>query len=549
MLHLAHYEDNNSKCSDTFLKKAAGRFYTNEIVGHRLAHVTAKIYALHNKKTHTLRVVDPFCGDGRLVAWLISSWAALGNEPTTWEIELWDINDSDFQIAQDTIMLIASKHSIIKINCKKTDSFQEARNHYHQFDIVITNPPWELLKPDKRELSHLPKLAKESYIEKMREYDNWISKSYPLSQPKSKFAGWGTNLSRVGFELCLKISRERGIVAAVLPASILADNQSVNLRKNLLLEHSILNIAYYPAEAKLYDKADISSIGLVAQVTGKTSQQVPLFSYNLARNDEEAVLRVDLNTLSRIDYVLPISFGAKAIQILTKLAASFPKWQDLEADKKYNFWAGREVDETGSSRWLTGINAEAPLFVKGRMIGRYTIRNQPHKTVSRPNWTTPKSINFTRIAWRDISRPSQKRRLIATILPKGWAAGNSLGVACFFDQNEVTLLAMLAVMNSTIFEFQLRAHLATSHVSLSSLRKISLPDIAILERQNYLSELVTERLSGLEKYEFLIDAYVAKHLYLLAECEYLAVLDLYPKLTFKERTAYLEAFRTASTEY
>lgn len=46
---------------------------------------------------------------------------------------------------------------------------------------------------------------KSMYIDSLREFDDYLSRVLPYSQPKRKFAGWGTNLSRVGAELSLEI--------------------------------------------------------------------------------------------------------------------------------------------------------------------------------------------------------------------------------------------------------------------------------------------------------------------------------------------------------
>ena len=107
--------------------------------------------------------------------------------------------------------------------------------------------------------------------------------------------------------------------------------------------------------------------------------------------------------------------------------------------------------------------------------------------------------------------------MIATIIPNGWVAGNSLGVAHFKDSRSVFLESFLAVINSIVFEFQLRAHLATSHISLSSIRKVRLPDFEFLQDKK-LYKMSKELLSD-KGDEYVADAYVAKILLMCARTE------------------------------
>jgi len=132
--------------------------------------------------------------------------------------------------------------------------------------------------------------------------------------------------------------------------------------------------------------------------------------------------------------------------------------------------------------------------------------------------------------------------MIATLIPAGWVAGNSLGVACFKDGDETALRALLGVMTSTTFEFQLRGYLATSHISLGSLRKVAIPSEASLKNDVTLSLLVQRRIQGDATAEVEADAYVAHNVYGLSRDEYSEVLDQFAKLTDIERDAFLDAY-------
>lgn len=528
---------------DEFVKRASGRYYTGEPVGRRLARAVAQSYAASSNHDAAIRVIDPFGGDGRLLGWLLEAWSDLGLPRRLWRLHLWDLTDIGFSTARGRLDQLRAQGFDVECEFIVGDTFRRGVAHTADFDIVITNPPWELLKPDRREIEGLSEELRDTYVSTMRRYDSWLAEHFPRSQPRRKFAGWGTNLSRVGLELSLQLARPTGVIGVVLPASVLADDQSSVLRRHLLMEHAVHEIAYYPAEAKHYENADVASITVVAEAHKEPQESVPITTHSACGAlAETCEVSLDPELLADTDFVLPVAFGARAVRLMSRLSARHPTWGALEADSSAGFWAGRELDETGSTQWLTPLPGGSAPFLKGRMIGRYCIRETPTHGVAKPSWTPTASVQCARLAWRDVSRPNQKRRIIATIVPAGWALGNSLGVAYFTSGRPAALQALLGVMNSMTFEFLLRSHLATGHVSLSSLRKVPVPTVGELESDRDLQQLVCAALKGDTEAEVAADAYVALHVYGLTADEYGMVLNLFPKLDEEEKSMHCHAF-------
>ena len=371
-----------------------------------------------------IRLIDPFAGDGRLAVEFIRAWAHLERPVVKWSVTLWDLNEEGLADADASLADLRDEMGLdLSWDLAAGDSFHLAQTAAKAFDIVISNPPWELLKPDRRELEPLSDDLAESYVDAMRKYDNFLTQAYPTAQPARKYAGWGTNLSRVGFDVCRGALAQDGIMAIVMPASFMADDMSLVLRREVLEQYSVHEIAYFPAEAKLYGSADVSTITIVLE-----PQRINVVAPMLTRFDKELGVssrrRMELSYsfLEEAGFVVPVSVGGDAIAVLKRLTADLPPWSELEGSGTSSLWAGRELDETDSRNWLSP-DADGPLFIKGRMIDRFTMREPASEHVGKKGWKTPASVEFTRIAWRDVSRPSQKRRVIATLIPSGVTAG------------------------------------------------------------------------------------------------------------------------------
>jgi DNA-cytosine methyltransferase len=527
------------------LIKATGRYYTHHLIGSHLARTVWDVIADGLPYGARLSVIDPFAGDGRLVAWLIQHAVDEGRSDLSWSTTLWDLDPAGLEKAQARLLHMAEELGVvISTEVVTGDSFRIGGANYSEFDIVVTNPPWELLKPDRRELDRLGPDAKAEYIKTMRAYDAFLAEILPLSQPARKFAGWGTNLARVGTELAVKLARPGGVVGLVSPASALADEMSKAVRRWLLTENSLVDAAYFPAEARLFSGADVSTATLTFQRC-PTVTVAPHISVYHEPGSPPAVDDVVLprEFLEESGFVVPISFGAHGIHTLVALSA-LPTFGELECDQTEGLWAGRELDETGVAKWL-GPEGDG-LFVKGRMIDRFTVVERPQGKVKKEGWTVPASVQHRRIAWRDVSRPNQKRRVKATIIPAGWIAGNSLGVAYFRHGNEERLRALLGLMSSFPFEFQLRSYLATGHVSLGALRKVHLPPLALTPALRSLADAVAAALKGDPKAEVRVEAIAAK-LYGLTRSDLEDIIDHFPKVSQVEKATVLAEFdRVAS---
>lgn len=524
---------------------ATGRFYTDLRVAVKLAESTWNRFDDSlEAEADEFSVADPFCGDGRLVCALLKETAKSQRPLRQVNISLWDIDPESTSIAHRNIQSISEEIGIsVNVDSRALDTFLTARTS-KSFDIVITNPPWEILKPDRRELSVLSEAARQAYISRLRDYDEQLARLYPLSQPARRFAGWGTNLARVGIEASLILTRRNGILGVVSPASILADDVSQNLRICIFETKELVEVNYYPAEARLYGAADIDSCTMV--IANRSSKLPSITVRRFCRNlNITECSRVDRSICGKQEnYTLPLKIKTASLG-LRACFNEFPTFGDLEGKGRDCLWAGRELDESNLSTKLSSQGKD--MFLKGRMIERYTLLEQPTQFV-RPGLSGQASARQSRIAWRDVARPTQKRRMKATLIPPGWVCGNSINIAYYRDGDQYRLRCLLALMNSAVFEWQLRAILSTGHVSLSSVRKVRLPRINRSQLFDEIASTAEARLAGDADVDPRLEA-LAAIAYGLSEDQLTIMLSDLPGLDQSADNAVTREFRRMKEKY
>jgi len=527
MKHLETLKAFTSTQSDLF-KQASGKFYTPELVAAKLAETLLQYVDWAN--IDKLRIVDPFCGDGRLLVMFIrEACNQRVAQEISWRIDFWDY---DLEAVEQAILnlecVVEATGISAELAPKTADSFVEGLQLKNNFNFVITNPPWDTIKPDRRELAGLSEKEKTSYRNSLRELDQFLAEKLPFSQPVRKFAGWGTNLSRCGTELALELTMPGGYCGVIAPYSLLTDLMSEPLRIWMMNSATLLDVGFYPAEARLFKGVDQNVVMFTACKTASPER----FRMNLTAYDRKKTIRTHdtvvftKSELQSLNHSIPAGFGKIAVDAL-RLWQAFGTIGDMQAKNKGNLWLGRELDETRKETFLTAQGTFK--FVKGNMVGRYFLLEEPSEYVDEEQRSIPGSAKQERIAWRDISRRSQARRMQAAIISPDLVAGNSLNVAYFRDGDSQKLKALLTIMNSIPFEFQVRVRLGTGHISTGVIRQIHVPDITNKELVRVLCGFLSELEDGVEDAEIRLEVTIAQ-VYNLDKSTMTDILTFFPAL-------------------
>lgn len=515
----------------TLGERLAGRFYTPDILSSDLAQQMLKQFTSARLRGSRVRIMDPFCGDGRLVvALLVAIGGSEQLRASTWHITLIDQERAAVAVARATIEGVANALRLdVTIAADVRDTFASAGEMNGNQDLIITNPPWELLKPDSRETAHMTAAEVADYRARLRSRSDQLDARFPDARASNAWAGWGTNLARCGWDYCIRASRKGGVVGIILPSTLLGDQSSTRLRQTMFDSCRVADIAAYPAEARLFERVDQSVVALTL-VKGAAKQGGQLRLFDADRTISATLSMPSRAELEAQDYCVPVGFGAQAQRVMRCVAQHAPI-SALEGREPSQLWMGRELDETRiAEKTVRGL---ARPFVKGRMVARHRIVEQPSQSVRAQLSTRLGSIDKPRAVWRDVARASQRRRMIGTVIPPGWVAGNSLHVACFNDGDLERTKGLHAILSSFVLEFQVRSRLATGHMSLGVVRTARAPAFAGSAAKR-LSALVDDAMNGDCGAGERLEIAVAKS-YGLSRGDMDILVDSFPKIDVVEK--------------
>ena len=508
------------------LIRTTGRFYTPETIGKRLT--TSAVALMKGNLGAEFSIIDPFCGDGRLLVWTLEEMNRIGFRGSV-RVVGWDLDEDAVRNARENLASLgATLNFKTETQIRKKDSF--AGPVEAKYDIVITNPPWDVLKPDRREMDVLTTQQRIEYVDKLKHQSLSLRDRFPYAKAAVRFSTWSQNLARVGLELSLRLTKRCGVCGIVLPATLLADQASSTIRNWIFANYAVEQINFYSAERRLFATVDQPVVAVVIGAEPPKSSQIKL--WEIKEGGKASKSSLNRSELASMGNRVPLALGAIGLRLQCKLA-SLGTFNALE--EKY-IWAGRELDETDSDSYLSEHGEFR--FVKGRMVGRFEMIETPSRFISSRGPAIPQSSNLWRLAWRDVSRPSQRRRMQATLLPPTLVTGNSLNIAYMRDGNLERLKWLLGIMNSLVFEFQIRAASATSHVSLSTARVVKVPPLDSSAFKQ-IARLTTNRLQGTVSAEVPLEIAVAKA-YGLSKGDFEVIVSAFQRLDNQARAELLQ---------
>lgn len=391
--------------------------------------------------------------------------------------------------------------------------FDEIINKRGGFDAIITNPPWEIFKPQAKEFfqEHSDLVTKNKMTIKEFEKEQtklmkdadiraaWIeyqSRFPHVSQyfrgsaqyknqiaiVNGKKAGSDINLYKLFTEQCFNLLRPGGECGIVIPGGIYSDLGTKQLREMMFSETEITGLFCFENRKEIFEGVDsrFKFVVLTFVKGGKTETFPTAFMRHevaeLERFPKEGALHFSVELIRRLS---PESLSLMEFknELELKFAYNISRHPalDSESSSYCNIRFCREIDPTAHPEIFssTGQKDFSPL-IEGRNIHQFThmfssdIRfwlkeKQGRKLVLGRTEDNDQLLDYQvfRLGFRKIARNTDERTMISTIIPPTFASENCQTV-CVLDEKGERLvenddmLLLAAIFNSFVFDAIIR---------------------------------------------------------------------------------------------
>jgi hypothetical protein len=403
--------------------------------------------------------------------------------------------------------------------------FDQVLNERAGFDAILTNPPWEILKPNSKEFfeeySDLVTRKKMTIHEFEKEQakllkdkdirEAWLQylSGYPhqsaffrsatqyrnqISMVNGKKAGTDINLYKLFTEQCFNLLRPGGQCGIVIPSGIYTDLGSKQLREMFFTQSKITGLFGFENRKEIFEGVHRSYkfIVFTFEKGGKTESFPAGFMRldvgELAHFPQQGsipmsvdlVRRLSPDSLSLMEFKSPLD-----IQIAEK-TAQFPML-GTKIEGTWNVELTREFDMTNDSHlFKTQSSAGRLSLYEGKMIHQFAhtysdarywvIEKEGRKHLLGPSQSGQNrkaDYESYRFGFRDVARNTDMRTMIAAFVPCRVFAGNTLIVARPFEDKKHTLFVCSA-LNSFVFDFMIRQKVS-AHCNMFYVYQVPVP--------------------------------------------------------------------------
>lgn len=390
--------------------------------------------------------------------------------------------------------------------------FDEIINQQGGFDAIITNPPWEVFKPNGKEFleqfsdlitkkkmtikdfeKEQAKLLKdpdirEAWLKYLSEYP-YVSEFFRSTQQfrnqisvvNGKKAGTDINLYKLFTEQCFNLLRSGGYCGIVIPSGIYTDLGTKQLREMLFAQAKVTGLFCIENRKNVFENVDCRFKFVVLTFEkGNSTQSFPaaFMRHDVAELDRfpqegaidisvELVRRLSPDSLSVMEFKNEMDVG-----IIEKMT-QFPRLGEDISDS-WRFELGNEFHMTGDSKiFKTEPGKGRLLLYEGKMIWQFD-----HKLSGPRYWVAEREgrkallgrekdngqelgYKSYRLGHRSIASSTNERTMIATILPPAVFFGHSINATRSLLSADV-MLYITAVLNSFVYDFALRSSVSAN---------------------------------------------------------------------------------------
>jgi hypothetical protein len=417
--------------------------------------------------------------------------------------------------------------------------FDEVLNNKGGFDAIITNPPWEIFKPQAKEFfndysqivtknkmtikafeKEKAKLLQDSEIlEAWLTYQSRfphlskyfrLSSQYPhqIAVVNGKKTGSDINLYKLFLEQCFNLLRVEGQCGIVIPSGIYTDLGATGLRHLLFNETQMTGLFGFENRKTIFEGVHRSFkfVVLSFEKGGKTTEFPAAFMRHdvneLAKFPQNGALQVKTDLIYRLspDSHSVMEFKTEMDVSIAEKMLQFPLLGE-KIEGVWNLVLSNEFHMTNDSHLFHTEQAEGrlPLY-EGKMIHQFE-----HQFAEPRYWVDEKEgrkallgrkedegqkLDYQdyRMGFRRIGRNTDLRTMIATILPKNNFASESFNLSLGNDLDDSELLILVSILNSFVLDYFLRQKVSAN---INMFYAYQLPIPRLTETDSAFTPIVT----------------------------------------------------------
>jgi len=402
--------------------------------------------------------------------------------------------------------------------------FDDIINRQGGFDAIITNPPWEILKPNSKEFfeefSSLVTINKMTIKEFEKERSKllkdksireaWLDylSRYPhvsayfraatqfknqISVINGKKAGTDINLYKLFTEQCFNLLRKGGYCGIVIPSGIYTDLGSKQLREMLFFQTKVTGLFCFENRKGIFENVDSRFKFLVLTFEkGAQSSAIPAAFMRhdvteLDRFPQEGAIEISVELIRRLspDSLSLMEFKNEKDVAIAEKMLRFPMLGE-EVVAKWNVLLNREFDMSNDSALFhqSRQNGDFPL-VQGNMIHQFD-----HVFAEPKYWINGRegrarilgrtedsrqvlSYQVFRLVHRRIARNTDTRTAIACVMPPNrFCADTAQTTRNIIEANDLVFL--VALFNSFVADWEVRQRV-TAHMDMHFVYRMRIP--------------------------------------------------------------------------
>ena len=406
------------------------------------------------------------------------------------------------------------------------------------FDLVLGNPPWDTLSPDRKEffahfdptVRFLDKKGQDTLIESLLsdpqvasrwgtyERDLYATVRFLKNSGRYRLFARGNlgkgdfNVYRMFVETAMALTRDGGSAAQIVPSGFYSGANAAAIRSELFENWNVARLIGFINKRQRWFPAihpETRFALYVAHNPGETSSIPCAFDVgspeDLIMLAQRGVVEVPMSVIklqSPLALSVPETLTKADLSLVERMQSRWPSFGDEAAGEPFRQYM-REVDMGNDRNLFNEAPPGLPVY-EGRMVDQFDHRakgyesgrgraavwpplefGDPAKAIV-PQWYISSGripskvrdrVNSYRVGFCDVTSPNTDRSLVAALIPPGVVCGHKVPTLTYSTGYEWAYMLWLGVANSFVADYLVRMRIALS-MSLTVMDTLPIPRVA-----------------------------------------------------------------------